>query len=87
MPHVYSIWKILKNPIVRRPIVAGYKWPWILTKASIFVGHYLKEFYSKFKNMLTDSLKDCFYFHNVLQELVYQHFSSRRNKSHENIVF
>ena len=56
IPHVYSIWKILKNPIVRRPIVAGYKWPWILTKASIFVGHYLKEFYSKFKNILTDSL-------------------------------
>ena len=39
--HVYSNWKILKNPIVRRPVVAGYKWPWVLTKASIFVGHYL----------------------------------------------
>ena len=48
------IWKILKNPIVGRPIVAGYNW--ILTPASFFVGHYLKEFYSKFENILTDSL-------------------------------
>ena len=54
IPHFYRIWKILKNPIVRRPIVADYKW--ILTKASIFFGHYLKEFYSKFENILTDSL-------------------------------
>jgi len=72
IPHFYIIWKILKNPIVGRPIVAGYNW--ILTPASIFVGHYLKEFYSKFKNILTDSLsliriletskfdKDCFLF-------------------------
>ena len=71
-PHFHSIWKILRNPVVRRPIVAGYKW--MLTKASIFVGHYLKEFYSKFENILTDSLslikileiskfdKDCFLF-------------------------
>ena len=70
IPHFYIIWKILKNPIVGRPIVAGYNW--ILTPASIFVGHYLKEFYSKFENILTDSLslirileiskfdKDCF---------------------------
>ena len=47
--HFHSIWKILKNPIVRRPIVAGYKW--ILTEASIFVGHYLKEFYSKLEKI------------------------------------
>ena len=25
-PHFYIIWKILKNPIVGRPIVAGYNW-------------------------------------------------------------
>ena len=54
IPHFYIIWKILKNPIVGRPIVAGYNW--ILTPASIFVGHYLKEFYSKSENILTDSL-------------------------------
>jgi len=54
VPHFYIIWKILKNPIVGRPIVAGYNW--ILTPASIFVGHYLKEFYSKFDSILTDSL-------------------------------
>ena len=54
IPHFYIIWKILKNPVVGRPIVAGYNW--ILTPASIFVGHYLKEFYSKFENILTDSL-------------------------------
>ena len=54
IPHFHSIWKCLKNPIVRWPIVAGYKQ--ILTKASIFVGHYSKEFYSKFENIWTDSL-------------------------------
>ena len=53
IPHFYIIWKILKNPIVGRPIVAGYNW--IVTPASIFVGHYLKEFYSKFDSILTDS--------------------------------
>ena len=26
VPHFYIIWKILKNPIVGRPIVAGYNW-------------------------------------------------------------
>ena len=72
IPHFYIIWKILKNPIVGRPIVAGYNW--IVTPASIFVGHYLKEFYSKLENILTYSLslirileiskfdKDCFLF-------------------------
>ena len=54
IPHFYIIWKILKKPMVGRPIVAGYDW--ILTPASIFVGHYLKEFYSKFDSILTDSL-------------------------------
>ena len=70
IPHFYIIWKILKNPIVGRPIGAGYNW--IVTPASIFVGHYLKEFYSKLENILTYSLslirileiskfdKDCF---------------------------
>ena len=42
------------NPIVGRPIVTGYNW--ILTPASIFVGHHLKTFYSKFENILNDSL-------------------------------
>ena len=42
----------MKNPIVGRPIVAGYYW--ILTPASIFVGHYLKEFNSKFDSILAD---------------------------------
>ena len=42
IPHFYIIWKILKNPIVGLPIVAGYNW--ILTPASIYVGHYLKTF-------------------------------------------
>ena len=55
IPHFYIIWKILKNPIVGRPIVAGYNW--ILTPASIFVGHHLKNFYSKFENILTDSFE------------------------------
>ena len=42
VPHFYIIWKILKNPTVGRPIVAGYNW--ILTPASIFVGTLLKDF-------------------------------------------
>ena len=54
IPHFYIIWKILKNPIVGRPIVAGYNW--ILTPASIFVGHYLKDFCNKFDSILQDSL-------------------------------
>ena len=41
------------NPIVGRPVVAGYNW--ILTPVTIFVVHYLNEFYSKFENILTDS--------------------------------
>ena len=54
IPHFYIIWKILKSPPVGRPIVAGYKW--IFTPASIFVGNFLKEFYSKFDSILNDSL-------------------------------
>ena len=50
----YLMFKIHKNPIVGKPIVAGYNW--VLTPASIFVGHHLKEFYSEFENILTDSL-------------------------------
>ena len=53
-PHFYIIWKILKNPMVGRPIVAGYNW--LLTPASIFVGTFLKDFYSKFVGILKDSL-------------------------------
>ena len=55
IPHFYIIWKLLKNPIVGRPIVAGYNW--ILTPALIFVGHYLKEFYTKFDSILTGQSK------------------------------
>ena len=54
VPHFYIIWKILKNPIVGRPIVAGYNW--ILSPVSIFVGHYLKVFCTKFDSILTDNL-------------------------------
>ena len=55
-----------------RLIVAGYNW--ILTPASFFVRHYLKEFYCKFYSILTDSFslvkiletkrfaKECFLF-------------------------
>ena len=43
-----------KNPIVGRPIVARYNW--ILTPASIFVGHYLKKYCQHFDGILTDSL-------------------------------
>ena len=50
IPHFYVIWKILKNPPVGRPIITGYKW--IFTPASIFVGHFLKEFDS----ILNDNL-------------------------------
>jgi hypothetical protein len=50
IPHFYVIWKILKNPIIGRPIVADYDW--ILTPASIFAGHFLKNFYSKFDSFI-----------------------------------
>ena len=53
VPHFYIIWKIKKNQIVVRPIVAGYNW--ILTPASIFIGHYLKEFCNKFNSILLDT--------------------------------
>ena len=43
-----------KNPIVGRPIVAGYNW--ILIPASILVGHYLKTYCQHFDGILTDSL-------------------------------
>ena len=54
IPHFYIILKIQKNPPVRRPIFAGYKW--IFTPASIFIRRFLKEFYSKFDSILNDSL-------------------------------
>jgi hypothetical protein len=54
IPHFYIIWKLHKNPIVGRPIVAGYNW--ILTPASIFVGHFLKKYCHHFDSILTDSL-------------------------------
>ena len=50
---VYFLLRI-KNPIVGRPIVAGYNW--ILSPALIFVEHYLKEFCTKFDAILMDSL-------------------------------
>ena len=53
-PHFYIILKFLKNPIVGRPIVAGYNW--ILAPASIFVGHYLKNFCHNFDSILLDSI-------------------------------
>ena len=40
IPHFYIIWKILKNPPIGRPIVAGNDW--ILTPASIFAEHFPK---------------------------------------------
>jgi hypothetical protein len=54
IPHFYIIWKMHKNPVVGRPIVAGYNW--ILTPAAILVGHYLKNYCQYFDNILTDSL-------------------------------
>ena len=54
IPHFYIIWKMHKNPVVGRPIVAGYNW--ILAPASIFVGHFLKKYCQYFDNILTDSI-------------------------------
>ena len=54
IPHFYILWKILKKPIVGRPIVLGCNW--ILTPASIFVGHRLKKFCEKFNTILPDTL-------------------------------
>ena len=72
IPHFYILWKILKDPIVGRPIVSGCNW--ILTPVSIFVGHHLKKFCEKFDTILPDTLnlvkmletkrfeQDCFLF-------------------------
>ena len=54
IPHFYIIWKILKVPMLGSSIDAGDNWT--LTPASKCVGHFLKEFYSKFDSVLTDSL-------------------------------
>ena len=54
VPHFYIVWKILKNPIVGKPIVAGYNF--VLTPVSIFAGTLLQDFYSKFDGILKDSL-------------------------------
>ena len=53
IPHFYTVWKILKNPIVGRPIVAGYNW--ILTPVAVFGVHHLKEFDGKFDLFLLDT--------------------------------
>ena len=42
IPHFYIIWKILKNPMVGRPIVAGYNW--LLTTSVYFRRHVSKRF-------------------------------------------
>ena len=59
--------------------MAGYNW--ILSPASIFVGHYLKEFCVKFESILQDSLSlvqilekekfdtDCFLFTVIFESL------------------
>ena len=54
VPHFYIIWKMLKHPPIGRPPVAGKNW--ILTPASTFAEHFLKEFYRKFDGILTDGL-------------------------------
>ena len=53
----------MKKTPVGRPIVAGYNW--ILAPVSIFAGHFLKEFYSKFDSILTDSLSLVKFLENV----------------------
>ena len=53
IPKFYIIWKIHKNPIVGRPIVASCRW--LTTAASIFVGEYLKEFIKEFDTILEDT--------------------------------
>ena len=97
IPHFLIIWKILKNPPVGRPIVAGYKW--IFTPASIFVGHFLKRFYSKFDSILNDSLslvkllgksrfkKICFLFTIDFKKYIYKHSSWRCYQQYQEIMF
>ena len=45
VPHFYIIWKMLKHPPIGRPPVAGKNW--ILTPASTFAEHFLKELYRR----------------------------------------
>jgi len=88
IPHFYIIWKILKNPIV-----AGYNW--ILSPASILVGHYLNKFCNKFDSILLDILSlvkilenekfdsDCFLF--TVDFSVYEHSCQIRSRIDERI--
>ena len=39
VPHFYIIWKILKKPIVGRPIVAGYNHDWRQQRWKTFLYH------------------------------------------------
>ena len=47
IPHFYILWKMHKNPVVGRPIVAGYNW--ITTGASKLVAYYLNQFVTHFE--------------------------------------
>ena len=69
----------MKNPPIGRPIVAGYDW--ILTLASIFAGHFLKEFYSKFDSILPNSLSLVKLLENTKKyENGFEHSTGRRYK-------
>ena len=54
MALITTIWKILKDAMVGRPIVSGFNW--ILTPVSILDGHPLKTFCGKFDTILSETL-------------------------------
>ena len=88
IPHFYIIWKILKNPIVGRPIVAGYINPRFNFCRSLF-----ERVLFQIRKYFTDSLslikllentvfdKDYFLFTNRLQKFIPQHFCQGRHKN------
>ena len=63
--------------------MAGYNW--LLTPASIFEGHYLKQFYSKFENILKDSLSLLEMSENTFFEIDYFLFTIAFKKVYTNI--
>ena len=101
IPHFYIIWKILKNPIVGRPIVAGYNWivtPWAsfnfcwsLFKRILFqIRKHFDVHSLSLIRILEKSKFDkewLFFITSILFKFVHQYFNKGRYGTHEKDIF